>query len=190
MFIKRLFSSLLSSIRLVSSACLRLLMVLLAVLTPACASSNLAGHAGVCAKLLQSCSTLCNPYELEPTRLLCPWDPPDKNTRVGCHVLLQRIFPTQGPKPHLLYLLHWQVRSLPQEPPGKPTGTVPIFLFTFIISVPSVGPDIYTMHSKSDLLNGVGWLVGLVTKSCPTFATPWSVAHHAPLSMGFSRQKY
>ena len=31
---------------------------------------------------------------------------------------------------------------------------------------------------------------GLVTKSCPTFATPWTVACQAPLSMGFSRQKY
>ena len=25
-------------------------------------------------------------------------------------------------------------------------------------------------------------------KSCPTLATPWTVAHQAPLSMGFSRQ--
>ena len=32
--------------------------------------------------------------------------------------------------------------------------------------------------------------VGLVTKSCPTLATPWTVAHQAPLSMGFSRQEY
>ena len=31
---------------------------------------------------------------------------------------------------------------------------------------------------------------GLVTKLCPTFATPWTVAHQAPLSMGFSRQEY
>ena len=31
---------------------------------------------------------------------------------------------------------------------------------------------------------------GLVTKSCPTLATPWTVAHQAPLSMGFSRQVY
>ena len=31
---------------------------------------------------------------------------------------------------------------------------------------------------------------GLVPKSCPTLATPWSVTHQAPLSMGFSRQKY
>ena len=31
---------------------------------------------------------------------------------------------------------------------------------------------------------------GLVAKSCPTLATPWTVAHQAPLSMGFSRQEY
>ena len=31
---------------------------------------------------------------------------------------------------------------------------------------------------------------GLVTKSCPTLATPWTVACRAPLSMGFSRQEY
>ena len=31
---------------------------------------------------------------------------------------------------------------------------------------------------------------GLVTKSCPTLVTPWTVAGQAPLSMGFSRQKY
>ena len=28
------------------------------------------------------------------------------------------------------------------------------------------------------------------TKSCPTLATPWTVACQAPLSMGFSSQKY
>ena len=39
-FIKRLFSSLLSAIRVVSSAYLRLLMFLLAILIPACASSS------------------------------------------------------------------------------------------------------------------------------------------------------
>ena len=30
----------------------------------------------------------------------------------------------------------------------------------------------------------------LVAKSCPTLVTPWTVAHQAPLSMGFSRQEY
>ena len=29
------------------------------------------------------------PHRLQPTRLLCPWDSPGKNTGVGCHFLLQ-----------------------------------------------------------------------------------------------------
>ena len=50
------------------------------------------------------------PYGMQPTRLLCPWDFPGKNTRVGCHFLLQGISPTQGSD---LHLLHWQANSLP-----------------------------------------------------------------------------
>ena len=44
---------------------------------------------------------------------------PSKNTRVGCHALLQGISPTQGLNPHLSGLLHWQVCSLPLVAPGK-----------------------------------------------------------------------
>ena len=29
------------------------------------------------------------PHGLQPTRLLCPWNSPGKNTGVGCHFLLQ-----------------------------------------------------------------------------------------------------
>ena len=32
------------------------------------------------------------------------------------------------------------------------------------------------------------WFGGLVAKSCLTLATPWTVAHQAPLYMRFSRQ--
>ena len=39
------------------------------------------------AKSLQSCPTPCDP-RWQPTRLLCPWDSPGKNTGVGCHFLL------------------------------------------------------------------------------------------------------
>ena len=35
-------------------------------------------------------------WELVMDRVLCPWDFPDKHTGVGCHALLQEIFPTQG----------------------------------------------------------------------------------------------
>ena len=43
------------------------------------------------------------PYGLHSTRLLCPWDSPGKNTRVGYHALLQGIFPTQGSNPGLMH---------------------------------------------------------------------------------------
>ena len=36
------------------------------------------------------------PGDGEPSRLLYPWDSPSKNIGVGCHALLQEIFPTQG----------------------------------------------------------------------------------------------
>ena len=38
----------------------------------------------------RSCPTLCDP--MEPTRLLCPWNFPGKNTGGGCHFLHQGIF--------------------------------------------------------------------------------------------------
>ena len=41
------------------------------------------------AKSLQSCPALCDPCRWQPTRLPHPWDSPGKNTRVGCHFLLQ-----------------------------------------------------------------------------------------------------
>ena len=47
------------------------------------------------AESLQSCLTL-RPRGLWPTRLLCRWDSPGKNTRVGCHFLFQGTFLTQG----------------------------------------------------------------------------------------------
>ena len=43
------------------------------------------------------------PLGLRPTRLLCPWDFPGKNTGVGSCILLQVIFLTQGSNPGLLH---------------------------------------------------------------------------------------
>ena len=40
-----------------------------------------------CLFLLLLCPTLATPWT-ESTRLLCPWDFPDKSTRVACHFLL------------------------------------------------------------------------------------------------------
>ena len=43
------------------------------------------------------------PHGLQPAGLLCSWNSLGKNTRVGCHSLLQAIFPTQGLNPGLLH---------------------------------------------------------------------------------------
>ena len=72
--------------------------------------------------VVQSCATLCDPLDCKPTRLLCPWDSPGKNTGVGCMPSSRGIFPTQGSNPCPLHLLHWQAGSLPSAPPGKPSS--------------------------------------------------------------------
>ena len=53
-------------------------------------------------------------YGLKPTRLLCPWDSPGKNTGVGCHALPQGIKPSSPASSGL------QADFSPTEPPGKP----------------------------------------------------------------------
>ena len=69
---------------------------LAAVCAHACACARV--HACVCVCVLR-CSVVSHSlqlHELPPTRLLRPWDSPGKNPGVGCHALLQGIFPTQG----------------------------------------------------------------------------------------------
>ena len=76
---------------------------------PLCASVSILPLCICCCTFVKLCLTLLQPHGLQPFRLLCPCNFPGKNTGVGCHCLLQGIFPTQGSNPHLL---HWQVDSL------------------------------------------------------------------------------
>ena len=64
-------------------------------------------------------SSTLRPHGLQPARLLCPWDCPGKDTGVGCHFLLQGIFPTQGLNPYLTALAG---RFFTTEPPGERAG--------------------------------------------------------------------
>ena len=69
---------------------------------------------------MSACSVLSNSlqyYGLQPGRLLCLWDSPGKNTRVGGHFLLQGISQTQISN---LGLLHWQADSLSLSHLGSP----------------------------------------------------------------------
>ena len=71
--------------------------------------------------LVSLLSDSLRPYGLEPTRLLCRWDFPGKNTGVSCPSHLQRIFPNQGQNPGLLHcgqILY----SLSQNTDGDQSG--------------------------------------------------------------------
>ena len=56
----------------------------------------------------QSRLTLCDPVDYSPPGFIVHGDSPDKNTGVGCHAFLQRIFPTQGSTglPHCRQILY------------------------------------------------------------------------------------
>ena len=69
----------------------------------------------------QSCPIFYDPHGLQPSRHFCPWNSPGKNTRVGCHSLLQGIFPTQELNPGLLHcgqiLHHLRHQGIPSKFP-------------------------------------------------------------------------
>ena len=58
-------------------------------------------------------------HGLQTSRLLCPSNSLGKSTGLGCHALLQSIFPTQGSNPGLLHcrqiFLHWATREGPNK---------------------------------------------------------------------------
>ena len=69
-----------------------------------------------------SCVRLCVTLQIVACQTALSMGFCSKNTGVGCCAFLKGIFPTQGMNLHLLYLLHWQVSSLPIAPPEGPFG--------------------------------------------------------------------
>ena len=82
----------------------------------------------------QLCPTLCNPTGYSLPGSSVHGDSPGENTGVGCHALLQGVFPPQGSNPGLPHCR--QIDALPSEPPGKPAITAYILL---IIKSPDIG---------------------------------------------------
>ena len=78
------------------------------------------------------------PHGLQPTRLLCPWDFPGKNTRVGCHFFLQDLL----------------------DPGIKPTS--PALAGGFLTKQPSGKPYIYKVRPNK--LHDVSRVAALVTR--------------------------
>ena len=66
------------------------------------------------AVLTQSYLTVCNPMDCSPPDSSVHGNSPGKNTGVGCHALLQGIFPTQGSNySQILYQLSQQGSPFP-----------------------------------------------------------------------------
>ena len=80
------------------SLCAQKLM--LCVCACVCVCVRVRVHARTCFVAQSSCPALCNPMDCSPPR-------------VGCHFLLQGIFPIQALNPSLLCLMHWQADSFP-----------------------------------------------------------------------------
>ena len=64
-------------------------------------SSPIPFSASLLRLVAQSCLTLCDPTDCSPPGSFVHGDSPGKNTRVGCHPLLQGISPTQELNPDL-----------------------------------------------------------------------------------------
>ena len=99
----------------------------------------------VLCSVAQSCPTLCDPTHYSLPGSSVHGESPGKNTGVGCHALLQGIFPTQGSNPGLphcrriLYHLshHCSKRSRPlAEGPPRGSGSSRIRTQTCLMSPP------------------------------------------------------
>ena len=73
------------------------------------------------------------PPGLWPSRLLCPWTFPGKNTGVGCHYHFQCIIASQGSN---LHTLHWQMDSWLLSHLGSlPATHIATLLLIFLLNI-------------------------------------------------------
>ena len=121
------------------------------------------------------------PHRRQPTRLLCPWDSPGKNTGVGCHFLLQCM----------------KVKSESEVIQSCLTLSDPVdcsLTGSFVHGICQARVLEWGAIAFSSIItNTILFCIksgSLVTKFCPTLPTPWTIACQAPLSVGFSRQEY
>ena len=105
------------------------------------------------------------PWTGASAKLLCSWDSLDKNTGVGCHALLQRIFLTQESNPRLLPLLHWQLDSLPLshlESPFNFPNSILIILIPGTCYLTRKGKlrlQMELIHNQMILQLGMAWVI-------------------------------
>ena len=109
----------------------------------------------------------------------CPWDFPGKNNGLGCHFLLQRIFPTQILNPYFLHcrgsLYHWATKKL--------YFLGPALYFYFLEGEAPGNFDSRHLHSLSVYLR---WsLEDLILKDCLECSYPaWTLMDQDPFLPG------
>ena len=137
-------------------------------------------------------------HELKPARFLCPWDSAGRNTRVGCHFLLQGISQTQGTSCIGRWIftssapgkLQWMLAT------AKSLQSCPTLCNPIDSSPPgSAVPGILQARTLEwvAISFSIAWKWKVKVKSLSRVqhsATPWTAAYQAPPSMGFSRQEY
>ena len=95
------------------------------------------------------------PHGLQPTRLLCSWDFPGKDTGVDCHFLLQGVFPNPGIDPGLLHcrqiLYQLSYEGSPYKIPKGLTNAVSyrIFLSSEIFTCVSLIQTTLPLHKQT-----------------------------------------
>ena len=86
--------------------------------------------------IAQSCPTLCEPMNCSPPGSSIHGDSPGKNIGVGCHALLQGIFPIQGLDLSLLLSPALQADYLSLSHQGSPSTTLLLRLSHSVVSDP------------------------------------------------------
>ena len=82
--------------------------------------------------IVQLCPTLCDPMNCRPPGSSIHGDSPGKNTGVGCHALLQRIFPNQRSNPGLPHYKQILYRLSHQEPKNTGVGSLSLLQRIFL----------------------------------------------------------
>ena len=148
------------------------------------------------------------PHRQQPTRLPRPWDSPGKNSGVGCNFLLQWMKVKRESRSVCLTVSN----PMDCSPPGSSAHGIfqARVLGWGAIAFSEANLDVWQtnwsfMDSKRqgfyrDFIkksSEVHVKVKCESVSCSvrllrtnSFATPWTVAHQAPLSVEFSRGKY
>ena len=130
------------------------------------------------------------PWTVAP-RFLCPLNSPGKNTRVGCHALLQGIFPTQGLNPGLphcrrilYHLSHQGSLAISKSPDSGFDASSPFSGASLVALTVRTLPEMQEVQVQS-LGREARLAKGMAThSSILTWTIPWTEESEGLQSMG------